>query len=214
AAGHMAVRLAADRGLSVKPSAITVDAVAALSHAPAPRLRVGGNLGFRFDRSGELADRYFMPSRAERISLGVSESHAILIGVGAAYRLGQAEILAEWTWDLHVGGSAPDARVSPMRVAAGARMGVTGWLAAQLIVEANLGKNPTGLPPDPLSPFESGVTALVGLQVRGRVPALSSLFGRRRLADRKPPDPVKDHKDGKGDQRPDNGPDGGPDSDP
>jgi hypothetical protein len=191
AAGRVQVGLPTDRGLSVDPTAITIDALAALSHEIPARLRIGANLGFRLDRSGELGDRYVMPTRAERISLGVSESHAILMGMGAACRLGRAELLAEWTWDWHIGGNAPDVRVSPMRVAAGARMGLSPSLAVQFTMEASLADTPTGLPPDPLSPFESRVTVLVGLHYRGRVPVRLWPSFRRSQPGLTSPEPIE-----------------------
>ena len=48
------------------------------------------------------------------MALGVSESHAALVGVGAAARVGRSELFADWSWDYLVGDKAPRGRLSPM----------------------------------------------------------------------------------------------------
>lgn len=148
-------------------SAATVDVVTAFSYAPPGRpFRVGVNAGFRLDNSAESADGAFMLSQPDRLSLGVSDSNAILLGVGAGYRLGRAELFGEWTWDLLVGDEAPSARTSPMRFATGARIAITSTLTAQLLLEANAANHPETDPNAPLAPFEPRFSVNTGLFYR------------------------------------------------
>ncbi len=103
--------------------ATTTDALAALTYAPpGSPLRLGLEAGFRLDRSAESAGDAGALSQADRLSLGVSDSNAVLLGAGATFRAGNVEILGEVTWDLLVGADAPSLRESPLRLAAGVRV--------------------------------------------------------------------------------------------
>lgn len=158
---------------SVIASAVTVDGVAALTYAaPDQPLRVGVNAGFRLDRSARSADDAALLSQADRLSLGVSDASAVLVGAGATYRLGAVTLLGEWTWDLLIGDQAPPLRTSPMRVAAGLRAALTGTLAVELVAESNLARLPTAAPGEPLVPYEPRLSVIAGLHYRfGGAPA-------------------------------------------
>jgi hypothetical protein len=77
---------------------------------------VSVNAGVRLDQSARSVEDVMQLSLADRMALGVSDSHALLLGVGAAYRHGPFEPLVEWSWDVLVGRNAPALRESPMRV--------------------------------------------------------------------------------------------------
>ncbi|ACY17186.1 carboxypeptidase regulatory-like domain-containing protein [Haliangium ochraceum] len=156
---------------SLVPAATTVDLAAQVSYAP-PRspLRVSAALGYRLDRSAESAEGSDALSAADRLSLGVSEFDAALLGVGASYALGRTALLAEWSWDRLLGDGAPS--TGAMRVSGGVRVAVNRDWSAELVVEGLLSDLPTAAPGDPLAPYEPRVTATLGLSARfGRGPA-------------------------------------------
>lgn len=150
---------------SLALDATSVDALALLSFVPPPgRLRAGIHAGARVDHSAASAEGAYMFSPADRLGLGVSESHALLMGAGAAYRAHErVEVFGEWTWDLHVGERAPEVSSSPMRVAGGLRARILPTITAQLAVERRLSQAPALEPGAPLMPFEPRMTVTVGL---------------------------------------------------
>jgi hypothetical protein len=152
--------------------ATTTDALAALTYEPpGSPLRVGLNAGFRLDRSAESAEDAGLLSQADRLSLGVSDSHAVLLGAGATFQAGTVQILGELTWDVLVGEAAPPLRESPLRVAAGMRVPVGENLALELVLESNLARLPTAAPGEPLVPFEPRISVNAGLHFRFGAPA-------------------------------------------
>lgn len=152
--------------------ATTTDALAALTYAPpGSPLRVGLNAGFRLDRSAESAEDAAALSQADRLSLGVSDSSAVLLGAGATFQAGSVQILGEVTWDVLVGDAAPALRESPLRVAAGVRVPVVENLALELVLESNLARLPTAAPGEPLVPYEPRISASAGLHFRFGAPA-------------------------------------------
>ncbi len=84
-------------------------------------LSISGNVGFRVDRSAKAISDVDLLSRADRLSLGVSDSNAIPMGVAVTYRAGPVALLGEWFWDLHLGADAPPSSQSPMLASLGAR---------------------------------------------------------------------------------------------
>jgi len=118
---------------SVAFSATTVDLKAAGGIMINPDFSLALNAGFRIDNSANAIENQGNDlSESDRISLGLSEWSALLLGVGGAYRFGPAEVWAEWSWDLLVGDGAPDAGASPMRVDLGGRFWVDDAGAVQL----------------------------------------------------------------------------------
>ncbi|AKF06253.1 carboxypeptidase-like regulatory domain-containing protein [Sandaracinus amylolyticus] len=61
-------------------------------------------------------------SDEDRLSLGVSDFHAVLAGVGGILRVGIVEALAELSWRVLVGDGAPSVGGSPLHVVLGARV--------------------------------------------------------------------------------------------
>jgi hypothetical protein len=167
AGARITVWLPGSEAPSIIAGAITPDAVAMLTYAPpGGALRLGLNAGFRLDRSAASAEDARLLSQADRLSLGVSDADAVLVGLGATYRLGSVDILGELTWDLLIGEGAPELRGSPMRVAAGVRVPVFDTLAAELVVESNLAELPSAAANEPLVPYEPRISVGVGLHYR------------------------------------------------
>jgi hypothetical protein len=152
---------------SVVLGATTVDALALASYAPAGSgLRVLLNAGIRIDRSAASVQDADLLSQADRMSLGVSESHAALVGVGAGYQLGRVELIGEWTWDVMLGERAPAREIWPMRVAGGIRVGVSHAWSVQVMAEGRLSQPPDGGYEQPLAPFDPRISVAAGLQYR------------------------------------------------
>ena len=181
AGARLTVWLPGSDAPSIVARAVTPDVLAMLTHAPPDSaLRLGLNAGVRLDRSAASATDAGLLSQADRLSLGVSDASAVLMGLGAAYRAGNIDLLGEITWDLLFGQDAPDLRGSPMRLAAGVRVPVLESLAAELMLEVNLANLPTAAADEPLLPYEPRISVGVGLHYRfGSSKTRSSLTAER-----------------------------------
>ena len=150
---------------SIEPKAISGQAVGMLSWA-GEDLIVSGSAGFRLDRSAHSIDDAAMLSPSDRLSLGVSDSHAVLLGAGVARRLGSGNLFGELSWDLLVGADAPPLEQAPLRAAAGYRQSLGQRLELQLVAELSLAK---AVVPDAgtgLYPVDPRVQLLAGLSYR------------------------------------------------
>ncbi len=146
---------------SVEMDATTIDSLAiATWHSGA--LTLSGEAGFRYDKSARSAPDADLLSPSDRMALGVSESHAALVGVGAATRVGRSELFADWSWDYLVGDKAPRGRLSPMRVGAGWRLGMGELAAVQLSGEYSLADTDDLLPMAELYPVEPRFSVMLG----------------------------------------------------
>jgi hypothetical protein len=125
-------------------------------------LAIGAQVGFRWDRSAAAGDSAARLSRGDRLALGLSDSNAVLAGIGAAYRLGATELLLETSADMLVGSDAPRFARSPLRAAVGARHHPGRALELQLLIETSLSARPASAPTDPLVPVEPRLQALAG----------------------------------------------------
>lgn len=143
--------------------ATTLDASALLSWSPSTTLTVATTLGVRLDQSGSAAPERDQLSRADRLALGLSDSSALLLGLGASYTLASVELFGEVTADLLVGRGAPSITQSPLRLAAGARIRLTDGLTASFIAEASLSSRPALVTGEPLVPVEPRISLLAGL---------------------------------------------------
>ncbi|MEM9194616.1 MAG: carboxypeptidase regulatory-like domain-containing protein [Myxococcota bacterium] len=154
--------------------ATTVDLVAMAGFDVSPDFTLGLNAGFRIDQSAESAPDANRLSPSDRISLGVSDSNAVLLGAGGAFRTGPVQIYADWTWDLLIGDAAPDVGASPMRIGAGGRLWVADGDAIQLEarIEALLSSRPevTGA----LAPIEPRFSAFLGATFRFPTPGVAA----------------------------------------
>lgn len=139
---------------------------AALSVEVRPDINVAVNLGARLDRSENTVTNPELLSLADKMSLGVSSSNALLFGAGIAWEKDRLNLAAEWTWDLLVGAEAPAIGESPMRLATTARMQIDDaiWLGATL--EVAISSTPAITDSTPLVPVESRVTGWVSATYR------------------------------------------------
>ena len=104
--GQLTVWLPGGKAPSVAAEAISVEARGLASiHAGAGTF--GFSAGFRFDNSAKSVDDPQQLRAHERVSLGVSEHHAVVGSAYAAAAVGRAFFGAEGSVDLFVGG-APD----------------------------------------------------------------------------------------------------------
>ena len=160
---------------SVEMDATTIDSLAIVT-LRSGRANLSAQGGFRYDKSAKSAPDADLLSASDRMALGVSESHAALMGAGGGVRLGASELFADWTWDLLIGDKAPRARRSPMRVGAGWRLAIADSTAIQLAGEYSLADTDKLLPMDELYPVEPRFSVMLG--------ASFALFRRQRADDR------------------------------
>jgi hypothetical protein len=162
----------------VEFSATTLDFEAMGSFRVSPDFVLALNAGYRLDGSAKAAENASRLSPSDRISLGVSSFDAILLGLGAELRLDAVQFFGEWTWDVLVGGGAPSATESPMRVGAGGRLWVLEQLDLQL--EARLDVLVSGRPDltaATLAPVEPRVSFTVGATFRFPAPDVPVVDG-------------------------------------
>ena len=147
--------------------AISIDLVGLVSFAPSSaKWSIHGNGGFRVDRSAKSIDNAAALSDADRLGLQISDSNAVLLGVGASYQFGKLDVFGEWSWDRLVGSDAPKPRRSPMRVGAGARLGLSSHLDVSLVSEVAVSKRPPVTATAPLVPIDPTVTVMAGITYR------------------------------------------------
>ena len=130
-------------------------------------LTIAGLAGFRYDRSANSAEEARRLSPSDRLSLGVSDFHAALVGAGLGYRFGATELLLEGTADILVGSAAPKLGESPLRVSFGPRYHLSEQLAVQLRGEVSPSSHPGVAAGDPLVPLEPRVAVMAGIGYRG-----------------------------------------------
>ncbi len=125
---------------------------------------VSFNGGFRLDRSAESVDDADLLSKSDRLALGVSDSNAVLLGLGAEMAVGPVRLIAEASWDLLVGNDAPPAIESPLRAGAGVRVPLTDTYSLSALLEGGFGRAPFIDAMEPLVPVEPlvGLTVLIG----------------------------------------------------
>ena len=152
---------------SVVLDATTVDLKALIGYAPIERgPTIALNAGWRFDQSANSVDRADTLRLGDRVGLGLSDSNALLLGVGVRQPVGKTEILGEVTGDLLIGADAPPVAQSPIRATAGARYWLSRRLAFSGLAEVVLSSRPDLGPTDPLVPIEPRVSVHVGLRYR------------------------------------------------
>ena len=151
---------------SVAGSAISVDARALLSIKAGPGV-FSLNAGFRLDNSAESVEDPETLSLADRISLGVSDYHAIVGGVHFTMPSGKAFFGAEASIDAFIGDGAP----GPL-IRGGAHGGLHLTNNWSLLAFVEIAKVP-GIDADdaamntiPLIPYEPMITGGIGIQGR------------------------------------------------
>jgi hypothetical protein len=150
---------------SYEPGATSVDLRALFAYAPKHgRFRLLSAAGFRFDQSGASSPEVERLRFGDRLAIGLSDSHAVLAALGAAYRVMDLELFTELSADLLVGSQAPELLASPLRATIGARYDLSRLIALELSTTASLSKRPEITPTSPLVPVEPRLSALIGLR--------------------------------------------------
>jgi len=143
--------------------ATTLDATGFAAWSPSTSFTLAGNAGVRIDNTGKAAPERDRLSRADRLALGASDSNAVLVGLGASWRLPAAELVAEVSADLLFGSRAPPLGQSPLRLAAGARVPLNDRLALSILAEVALSSRPAIMTGEALVPVDPRISLLVGL---------------------------------------------------
>lgn len=152
---------------SVDFGATTLDARGLVAATPGEgRTTVAGLLGFRLDRSAETEPDPERLRVGDRVSLGVSEFDALLLGLGVSQRVGALELLGEVSADWLLGSDSPGLGRSPLRLTAGARHPILPLLSLEVLAEVVPTGRPSVAPDAPLAPIEPRFLLSVGLRAR------------------------------------------------
>lgn len=163
--GELGLWLPGNDAPSFKPSATTVEAKGLVSYELAPRWQLLGTLGLRLDNSGNSAPDLTRVRQGDRVALGLSDSHALLLGVGVAhFVLPELQAFAELSAQLLVGSDAPGLLKSPLRAAIGARYFFLPKLQAELTLVPSFSQRPSIAADAPLVPIEPRFSALIGVR--------------------------------------------------
>jgi hypothetical protein len=152
----------------------SVDGLVFASKAISRSFRYHLNAGFRVDRSADsIEEERIGLMRSDLLTLGTSDSHALLFAAGWDWRAGgNIDIFGEWSYDLLVGDDAPDIQESPMRFAAGARFPVLTDYRVSVGVETNISRVPVIDARLPLVPVEPIASLVVTFSRRPPLPPL------------------------------------------
>lgn len=168
---------------SMEWSATTLDSKLLLALSPQEGIwTVASTVGFRLDNSENAAPEPETLRLGDRISLGISDFNAVLVGLGSSLRFSSFELLAELTFSILVGDGAPTSR-SPMRFSLGGRYRVLESLRIELMTETLLTKHPEMGVDAPFAPIEPRFSVLLGL-------AYSFYLGKKKLSEPAPTEPA------------------------
>jgi hypothetical protein len=155
---------------SLPVKASTVDARALLAYHPeGSGFTLAALGGWRLDNSAEAGADPRTLRLGDRISLGLSDFDALLLGLGASQRFGQVELLGELSADLLMGSDAPPAGQSPLRATAGARYHLSAAWQLEGLADISLCERPGLGVDDPLVPIDPRASVLLGLRYRLQV---------------------------------------------
>ena len=145
--------------------ATSLDGRALVSYRPrAARWALLGSLGARLDNSASAAPPRVQLRVGDRISMGLSDSHAILAALGGIYRVApEWHVLAELSADVLVGSQAPGFGDSPLRAAGGARYCFLAPWCAEATAVLSLSSRPSTSPTAPWVPIEPRFLLLLGV---------------------------------------------------
>jgi hypothetical protein len=150
---------------SLIPGATTVDGKLLAAYFPQKTPWTFAALaGFRLDNSARSEDEPGRLRPGDRLSLGVSEFNACLVGAGTTFRIRNIDLIGELTWDILVGGGAPAATSSPMRVDTGVRYHAHRAVQLELLTEIALSKRPPVSSSAALIPVEPRFSVMAGLR--------------------------------------------------
>jgi hypothetical protein len=127
---------------SVAFDSLRADARVLATYAATTGWGIAASAGVRFDKTGNAAPNLNTTRAGDRLSLGLNDFHAVLLGLGAWKRWDALELLGEVTWDPWLGSGAPTALQSPLHVSAGARYLSSDSVAWELLADGLLSKRP------------------------------------------------------------------------
>jgi hypothetical protein len=155
---------------SLPAKAITPDLSALATYAPpGSALLFTSRLGVRWDNSAESVPHLADLALPDRVELGLNQASAVLVGLGAEYRLSPSvELLGDLTWDALFGSKAPPVGDDPILLSAGARgaLDADGKVQLEGFLTVSPSGRPTVAPTAPLVDIEPRVSLLVGVVIR------------------------------------------------
>jgi hypothetical protein len=150
---------------SIVPSATSLEGRALLAYEPeASPWTVLAALGARLDNSANAAPDLKRLRVGDRISLGLSDSNALLAALGLARRIERITLFGELAADVLVGSRAPAFLDSPLRAVLGGRYAWSPTLESELTLITSLSKRPAIGASDPLVPIEPRFIANLALR--------------------------------------------------
>jgi len=173
AGGELVLWFPGNEAPSFEPKAVSADFKALFAWTPTKKpLSLLANVGFRMDNSANSAPDLRRVRPGDRVALGLSDSHAMLVALGGAYRV-QADVQAfgELSADILFGSDAPSFTQSPLRVTVGARYFLSKKLAFEGNLTGVLSGRPGLSPTDPLVPIEPRVSINLGVRYNAWQPA-------------------------------------------
>lgn len=163
--GELGLWLPGNTAPSYSPNATTVDIKALLSWLDASRnWTVLGSLGVRIDNSANSAPDTERLRYGDLIALGLSDSSALLVGVGVMRRIQAVQLFGELSGQLLLGKDAPSLLESPLRAALGARYFFSERLSTELSIIPVFSQRPNTAPDAPLVPIEPRLSVLAGVR--------------------------------------------------
>ena len=143
----------------------SVDALAALAWSGnGSPWTVAGHVGFRHDDSGGGGREPRSLRPGDRLAIGVSDFHAVLLAVAVDHRWTTVEAFGEVGWDLLIGKGAPPPMSSPLRASLGGRYHMGRSLQAELLLSVGLSSRPDQGPEDAFVPIEPRFGVGLGLR--------------------------------------------------
>lgn len=151
---------------SIEPAATSAEARGLFAFTPrGTGWTLLASAGFRLDNSGKSAPDLDRLRIGDRITLGVSDSHAVLGALGVARRFERmAEVFGELSADVLVGSKAPKFAESPLRAAIGGRYFPSEAWQVDLTAQAAFSSRPGIEPEDPLVPIEPRILVMAGVR--------------------------------------------------
>ncbi len=150
--------------LRLKAASIDMKALGAYRPNQGP-LSLLGTVGFRLDNSHNSAPDLRRLRPGDRLSLSLSEFHAVLGVLGLAYTFeDRAEVFVELSADVLIGAKAPSLLKSPLRASVGGRYFLGKMLQLEVTVTASLSQRPSLSEQAVLVPVEPRVYATTGLR--------------------------------------------------
>jgi hypothetical protein len=146
-------------------AATSVDGRVLAAYQPrALPLVVLASAGARLDNSAQIAPQRSRTRASDIMTLGISDSNAVLGALGVLYKVDPAwQVFAEFSGDFLVGSRAPRLSDSPLRVAGGARYALApGWQAEATII-GTLSTRPSLRPEAAWVPIEPRFSVLLGI---------------------------------------------------